>query len=391
GSRYEPSNLAGASHLLEHMMFKGTKKRPSAEALSRVLDAYGADYNAYTGKDHTGYYVKIAGNQFQVGLDLVHDMVFNSEHRAAELAKEKPVVVEEIKMYEDNPRMHVGDLMEQALFSGTTLGRNIAGSQQSVLEMKRSGLLRFRNDYYVPERIVVVLSGKFSQEAERQAEKLFGSIYPSKLPPAGFEPVPGAAPEMLAVNLQNKTTEQIQLALGFRGLPYNHKKLPALRLLSVILGEGMSSRLFVAVRVKNGLAYSVGMQAASYEDTGVVDIEAGLDKSKLDRALLIIRKEIEGIKKQGPTSEELRRAKNHLAGRTLLAMEDCAVRAEWFGSQALFTPSEIQTPEQKLKKIQAVTKAEVQEIAREILDFKRLAVGIVGPFASPREVKKYFN
>jgi predicted Zn-dependent peptidase len=319
-------------------------------------------------------------------------MVINSLHRPAELVKEKPVVVEEIKMYEDNPRMHVSDLMETALFSGTTLGRNIAGTQKSVLEMKRAELLAYRDAYYVPERMVVVLAGNFDKNTEAQAEKLFGAIKIGKHQDKNFVRVSSDNNlEGIKVDLQNKPTEQIQLALGFRGRPYGSDDSPALRLMSVILGEGMSSRLFVAVRVKKGLAYSVGMQTANYEDTGVVDIEAGLDKSKLQQAIEIIRKEIESVKKLGPTSEELKRAKDHIAGRTLLAMEDCAVRSEWFGNQALFTPEKIMTPEERLKKIQAVTKTQVQEMAREILDFKKLAVGIVGPFASGEEVKKYFN
>ena len=385
GSRYEPEKVIGGSHFIEHLMFKGTKRRPKAALISGILDAYGADFNAYTSKDHTAYYVKIVGDKLAVGIDLLYDMLFNSLYEPAEIKREKKVIIEEINMYEDNPRMIVGDLLEHALFRGTTLGRKIAGSRADIEAMKRADLISYRDQYYIPERLIVTLAGNFSAEARTLAEKMFSRLVNRKRQDAAA-PTAVLADNSVRVERQQKPTEQVQINLGWKAYRYGAKELPALRVLAAILGGGMSSRLFLAVRERRGLAYSIHASASSYEDTGVFDISAGLDKSRLGLAAEVIMEELAAIVKRGPKTTELKRAKDFIAGKTLLHLEDCAERAEWYAKQIMFTPKEVLTPETAIKKIRAVTASEVIEIAREVLDPKAMSIGVVGPFASDQEV-----
>ncbi|MBM3204803.1 insulinase family protein [Candidatus Uhrbacteria bacterium] len=223
GSRYEKKEINGASHFLEHLLFKGTKKRPDALMISKELDRYGAEFNAYTGKDSTVYYIKMDAAHTPLAIDMLHDMLFHSLFDTKEMDRERGVIIEEINMYEDNPRMHIEDLLEEAAFPGSTLGWNIAGPREVIKKVPRQAIVDYHHAYYIPSRMTVVVAGKVVPETRSLLEKSFGRVSePKKHLDDAF--VPFAVPEKLSdpFRLQSKPTEQVQLALSFPGYPYDY-------------------------------------------------------------------------------------------------------------------------------------------------------------------------
>lgn len=389
GSRNEPMKVWGGSHFIEHLMFKGTKQRPETVDISKELDRYGAEYNAYTGKDLTGYWVKIATEQIPVAVDLLHDMLFNSKFEAAEMTREKKVIIEEIKMYEENPIMHLEDMLEEAIFDQHTLGRNIAGTARSMTAMKRDDVLAYRDAHYVPENMVIALAGNVPKNALALLEKSFGKV---KARPTVSESVAFAVEgEWIEprVRLEEKPLEQIQVALGFPTFGREHKDTEALKLLASILGGTMSSRLFIEVREKRGLCYNVRSSVDFYQETGVFTVRAGLDAKRLSLAMKVIVNEIKKIAKKGVTPAELKMAKDNVRGGTTLRLEDSSNLAEFFARQELFHGT-VETAEEKLKKFAAVTLPDIQRVAGEILNFHRLSIAAIGPYKTEAELLKHF-
>lgn len=380
GSRYEARSINGASHFIEHLMFKGTKRRPSTQILTSAIDRYGAEYNAYTGKDLTAYFIKIDARQTALAVDLLHDMLFGSLFDAKEIDRERGVIVEEINMYEDNPGLYLEDLLEQALFPKSTLGWNITGPREVVRRITREQLINYRDAYYAPHRLAVVMAGKIMPGARALLQKTFGAVQP-KLTGADYDFSPFCPPGCLEepVVVQNKKTEQVQLGLAFHGLNLKDHDLPAAALLSTILGGSMSSRLFIKIRERRGLCYAIRASHDALEDTGIFSITAGLDKNRLSEAVFAILAELRRAVRSQVTREELRRAKDHLRGRTMLAFENSAVQAEWYGRQWTFL-KELQTPEEKMKLVERVTAGQIQRAAKEILQSEHLAAAVIGPF-----------
>ena len=387
GSRYEQRQINGASHFIEHLMFKGTKKRPSTELLSRTLDRYGAEYNAYTAKDLTAYYIKMDAAQTPLAIDMLHDMLFHSLYDAKEIDRERGVIIEEINMYEDNPRMHLGDLLEEVLFPDSTLGWNIAGPRDVIRAITRDQLIAYRDAHYIPERMTIVVAGKIIPGAFAMIQKTFGRISPSiKHSDVFFEPFVLPKKTSRPPALQNKKTEQVQLAMAFYGLPLDSDQLPAVGLLSTILGGSMSSRLFIELRERRGLCYSISCSHDAMEDVGAFTITAGLDKKRLHEAIPELITQLKKISSAGVSTEELRRAKDHLRGRLMLSFEDSASQAEWYGRQWTFLKN-IETPEQKLRRYERVKAAEVQKMAAMIFRPEKMAVACIGPIASQKQLQ----
>ncbi len=381
GSRNEPNEVWGGSHFIEHLMFKGTERRPNTVDISKPLDRYGAQYNAYTGKDLTGYYVKIDGEQFDLAVDLLHDMVFHSLFDEKEMDRERRVIIEEIKMYEENPIMHLEDMLEQCMFEGNTLGKEIAGTPASMLSMKREDVLKYRDTFYVPSEMVVVIAGKVPEHAEALLEKTFGQVKSDSVPPAFVPFGEYEEREVPRVKIQEKPLEQIQLAFGFPMVGKGHDDVPAINLLANILGGAMSSRLFIEVRERRGLCYSVSASADAYEDIGVFQIRAGLDASRLKEASETILTELQKIQDSGVTDEELEVAKDNVKGGMKLRFENSSNRAEFYGRQELFF-GEVKTLEEYLEKYDAVAKADIQRVAKQILNVKKMSVAAIGPYAN---------
>lgn len=390
GSRYEPDHLWGASHFIEHLMFKGTEKRPSTIEISRTLERYGADFNAYTGKERTGYYVKIQKDHADVAVDLLHDMIFHSLYDNEEMEREKGVIIEEIKMYEENPMIHLGDLMEDGLYRGSRLGKNIAGTAESMRAMKREDVIEFRDRHYKPENMVVIMAGAVPENALQMLNSTFGQIESAETE-IGFENHTWQFNEdgTPHVELQEKDIEQIQLGLAFPGYGKHDSKKYASRLMAGILGGGMSSRLFIEIRERRGLCYSIRAGSDNYTDAGDLSVSAGLDRARLEEATVAIIDELKKIKEHGVTAEELDYIKENIAGRLKLGLEDSSRLAEFYGNQELFFGETI-TPDELVEKYNAVTLQEVHEVAKEMIDFSKLSIGIIGPYKDTEDVLKAF-
>lgn len=390
GSRYESRDINGASHFIEHLMFKGTKRRPDTLTISKELDRYGAEYNAFTSKDLTAYYVKMDAAKTNLAADILHDMIFHSHYDQKELDRERGVIVEEINMYEDNPRMHIEDLLEEVLFPDSTLGWNIAGPRETIRTVPRQKLIDYRDAYYIPERMAVCVAGKIVPGIWNTLEKTFGSVKPpQKRVDHNFEPFHSPAKLKDAVTFQQKNTEQVQLAMAFHALPLGHKDLPAASMLATILGGTMSSRLFIQVRERRGLCYSVNASHQPLEDIGIFGVMSGLDKTRVDEAVKVIWAELKKTTKELVKPEELRRAKDHVRGKLMLAFEDSATQADWYGKQWIFS-GKIETPEERLRKIEKVTPADIRRVAKQIFNPDKMASAVIGPFESKEHVKKLF-
>ena len=378
GSRYEPLELNGVSHFIEHLLFKGTASRPTSQHLSRLLDGIGAEYNAFTGKDHTGYYVKAAAEHLTLALDVLSDMFFNSLFDAKEMDKERGVIAEEINMYSDNPLMLIGDIFEKAIYDGHPLGRKISGPKETIQKVSRANLVRFYKDYYYANQIIVGVAGNFNQNAIKKTVAGYFDNKKIKAQKRTFKKfsVSQTSPR---VNLHFKDTAQVQLALGFPSFKNTDPRVYALSLLAVILGGNMSSRLFTEIREKRGLAYFVKAGSESYEDTGSLIIQAGLELNSVAKAITTILAELKKVTNQGVLAAELARAKEFLKGKFVLQLEDSANLIGWIAEQKLLT-GKIETPEQKLKKIMAVTLADVKKVATAVMDFSKTNLALIGPF-----------
>jgi predicted Zn-dependent peptidase len=391
GSRQESAALSGGSHFIEHMMFKGTKRRPDTTHISRELDSVGAEYNAFTSKDHTGYYIKVSSAHIPLALDILSDMLSNSLFAAEEMEREKGVIIEEIRMYEDNPIMQVEDLFEEALFPGTTLGRNIAGTVESMSAMRRAEVLRYRNFYYRPSKTVIAIAGKFPADILSGVKKTFGAIRePRGAKPKPFRPfkLAGSYDQTPKLKLKHKETEQVQLALGYPAYGYGDKRLPALTLLSVILGGNMSSRLFIQVRERKGLCYYIKAGTSRYAETGSLMVQSGLKKDRLKEGVQAIVAELQSLRQKGITKEELVRAQEFVKGKTVLNLEETSQVADWYARQELFLKKML-TPAQRLKEIEAVTVSAVNAVAFDIMRENRLKLGVIGPFKDDRDLRSF--
>lgn len=385
GSRYEAKAEQGLSHFLEHMLFKGTAKWPTAQALSQELDGIGAEYNAYTSKEYTGYYVKAAARHLPLALEVLADMVWRPKLDGEEMTREKKVICEEIKMYEENPLLHIGDLFEQALYNGSTLGVNIAGSQKSVTALTRSQLTGFWQAHYTPKNMLLVVAGKVDAAARRQMSQMFAGVK-TKATPHTFRKFHPAyrAPQ---VAIQFKETEQTQLALGFPAYGWGDKRLLPLELLAIILGGNMSSRLFLRLREREGLCYSVRASTDAYFGTGSFTVQAGLDRARLPLAIKLTREELAKVRDSAVPAAELNKAKEYIRGKFTLALEDSSSRAEYSAKHYLAEGSR-ETPEQHLKKLSAVTARQVQAVARDVLKSSRATMALIGPFRKAGEWRR---
>lgn len=383
GSRYETPETNGMAHFLEHMFFQGTEKRPEDVDITKALDSLGAEFNAFTGKDHTGYYVKVAHQKLPVAIDVLSDMMMHSKFDATELEKEKGVIVEEINMYEDNPLMRIHDVFETEMFKGNSLGWEIAGSRETVRSMTRENLVAYHKEHYRGDNCVIVVAGHLPDDIDSQVLKAFGPMPGTKIehayPPKFVFPMFKGAFEQPRLSLVHRESEQAQLILGFPAFSSFDKDEAAGHVLATILGGTMSSRLFVAVREKQSLAYSVHASLSTYQDTGYFGVQAGLDKTRLEAAIKVIRQELEQVVTDGVTDEELQRAKDYLTGKISIRLEDTSSLAQWYADQETLTNRSL-TPEEKFALIKAVTKEDIQHVAKHIFDFSKATLAIIGPY-----------
>lgn len=378
GSRHETQKLNGVSHYIEHLMFKGTKKRTNTLILTREIDRLGAEYNAFTSKDHTAYHIKTDCNYIDTAFDILSDMLFNSTFDAREMEREKGVIVEELRMYKDNPLMNIDTVIETVLFGGCPLGRDIGGTEKNVLGFKRAEVLDYKNKYYDPSNMTIVVAGDIKKETKEKIAKYFGRQNCKHRVSRAYQPaIFNSLKHDGRIAVQRKNTTQVQMRLGFPGLAYRSPENPAVAVMNIILGGSMSSRLFIQIRERRGLAYSVYSGAESFADVGYVYIGAGLEAKNINQAIGVIKHEIEKLTEYGVTTRELADAKTSIRGRMTLSMEDSRAQANWYAHQTLFA-DKIKTPEEKLKEIENVSAREVKNLAKKIFKTNQMRVAIIG-------------
>ena len=400
GSRYETKQSNGISHFLEHMAFKGTKKRPSALEISSLIDGIGGEFNAFTGKEATGYYIKSSSNHTDLCLDVLSDMLQNSLFKQEEINKERGVILEEINLYEDTPARKIGDIYERLLYGDTPMGWDIAGEKDVIKSLQRKDFLSYMDSLYSAGNITVVIAGGITnKKAVLLVEKYFGKM--KKFDTLRYDKVLETQKKP-ALNIKKKTTEQVHIALGVRTVPINHKDKYPLEVLSAILGAGMSSRLFHEVREKRGLAYYVRTSSDHYRDAGTLVSTAGVDPKRVDEAVSVILNEYHKISNithsapfgnaQGKSSgqisnKELKKAKEFIKGHLVLEIEDSRAVAGFYGMQEMLEKG-IENPAEFIKKIDKITADEVFGVAKRYLIESTLNLAIIGNFDDGQRFEK---
>jgi predicted Zn-dependent peptidase len=375
GSRYETEEQAGISHFIEHVCFKGTAKRPTSTEIATVIEGVGGMLNAGTDKELTIYWCKVAQPHFGSALDVMSDILLNSKFDPAEIEKERQVIIEEINMSLDSPAQRVSMLIDELMWPGHPLGRDIAGSKESVAAISREMMLDYLAGQYQPANAVLSIAGNIEQQETVEAVSKATAGWSKRQPPARYMPYHGNTGRRVLI--EKRETEQTQLCLALPGLSITHPERFKLDLLNIILGEGMSSRLFIEIRDKLGLAYSIQSYAEHFLDTGAMTISAGVDNKNLAVAVKAIIEELTRLKEKIPEAE-LNKAKELFKGRILLRMEDNRSVSGWMGSQEILT-GEILTVDEVITIIDAITAGELQQIAGELIVGDRLRLAAVGP------------
>ncbi|MFH1380629.1 MAG: pitrilysin family protein [Candidatus Omnitrophota bacterium] len=374
GARYETKKLSGVSHLIEHMLFKGTLSR-TANELKEAIEGVGGTFNAFTGEEETCFLVKLPSKYLELGLNILSDMVLNPKLDNNELEKEKYVICEEIKMYMDHPGHHVFDILSQTMWPNEALGRPIAGYIESVKSFKREDLTRFMKQYYQPANTVIVAAGRFDTKKCLSFAKNTFSMDSAKRFPCELV---GKVEKTKQFEFFHKKTQQSHIAFGFYGFKRSDKRVYALALLHIILGGNMSSRLFDRLREEKALCYEISSGVKKYRETGAFIIHAGIANDKITVATKEVLSELREIKKNLVTSDEICRAKEYATGQLLLALEDTAARMIWLGEKIMLDEGVTSTKE-LLKLLKKVTKEEIRSAANIIFTDKNLNFATIGP------------
>lgn len=394
GSRFETYQNNGISHFLEHMAFKGTQKRPSALSISTLIDGMGGEFNAFTGKETTGYYIKSSANHIDLSMDVLSDMLQNSLFDQTEINKERGVILEEINLYEDTPARKIGDIYERLLYGNTPMGWDIAGEKEVIRSINREDFLLYMASLYSADNITVVVTGGIdTKKAEDLVEKYFGAM--QKFPTKKYEKVVESQ-QKPAILVKHKTTEQVHIALGARTVGTNSEDKYPLYLLAAILGGGMSSRLFSEVREKRGLAYYVRTSSDQYQDVGNLVTTAGVDAKRVEEAIKVIVDEYHKISNlthsassaqiSKITKDELKKAKEFVKGHLVLELEDSRSVASFYASQELLE-EKIENPEEVLAKVDGVTLDQVDRVGEKYFVNTGLNLAVIGKFEDGQKFK----
>ncbi len=385
GSKYEAKDINGISHFLEHMCFKGTKKRLRAIDIFSELDGIGASYNAFTSLECTGYYVKAEPKRFDIALDVVSDIYLNQTLDVEEINKERGVIIEEINMYEDLPMRKVQDMFLELLYGDQPAGWEIAGRKEVVQKLTRDDFLKYKREHYLSQSTIVVVAGQFSEsEAVEKVKQAFSQIKSS--PKSGKERTKEEQ-ENPKTFVQFKETDQAHLVVGVRAFDIFDKRRYALEVLSDILGGGMSSRLFQKIREEMGAAYYVHSSADLYTDHGYLAAACGIDKNKINEVVAAILEEFRKLAGKPVEQGELQRAKDHLVGGMMLSLETSDALANFCGGQEVLTGKTI-TPQELADNISAVTSDDIMSVAQDIFKNDRLNLALIGPFKDKNEFDK---
>lgn len=389
GSRYERKDNNGIAHFFEHMAFKGSAKYKNSFEISSAIEGIGGLFNAFTSKDHTGYWIKATTEHTNTLLDVLSDMILHPLLEVDEIEREKGVIVEEINMYEDMPARKVGDIFEEVIYKGTPLGMDIAGTKETVTAFNRKTFTDYIDELYHPNNAVVVLAGgfglvgnndRYSLQTKKyidMIEKKFGTWKNKKALVA--DEFKGTQNKPI-LHVHYKKTEQVHVCIGFKTFSFTDERKYALQVLAAVLGGGMSSRLFMQVRERRGLCYYISTGRELYKDTGSLVTQAGIrnDKEKIQEAINVILEEHMKVAKGDVTDVEVEKAKELLKGRYLLSLEDSMNIATMYGSKYILE-GEVADPKKTLEKLQKITKKDIIALAKQIFVPSGLTCALIGP------------
>jgi predicted Zn-dependent peptidase len=375
GSRYETPEAGGIAHFAEHMFFKGTEQRPSARQIAGEIDAIGGEFNAFTGKESTAYYVKCAAEHRDVALDVLVDMLRNSRFEAEEIEREKGVIIEEMNMYYDTPRDYIGGVYEQLLWGDQPLGRHLIGTKETIRAATRDTFMGYLDRWYKPSRMVLGVAGRIGDGLLERVNGLLGDLVDAET----GEPEPTAPYLNGRVSVSTKESEQAHISLGVHSVPLDHPDRYAIQLLATALGGGMSSRLFTEVRERRGLAYYVYGLNHSYTDAGTLYSQAGVDIARIDDAVATIANELRKIAAEPLPAGELEKARNFAKGRFVLQLES-PQGLTMFGLRKEVLERRLPDPEEVVRGLDAVTSDDVARVASELISTDRMRLAVIGPF-----------
>ncbi|MES2213740.1 MAG: pitrilysin family protein [Patescibacteria group bacterium] len=388
GSKYETKDKNGISHFLEHMCFKGTKKFPKPSDISIELDKIGSQSNAFTDHEFTGYYAKAHPDHMDTIIDIVSDIYLNSLFDPKEIEKEKGVIVEEINMYEDMPHRIVQEVFTEVMYGDQPAGWGVAGTKETVRGMTREDFLAYHTNHYVAGATTIIVAGNFeSTHALTKIENAFSAISTS---PKGEKNKVIESQVKPEIKIKQKNTDQTHIVLGVRGYDAKNEKNYALKILSTVLGGGMSSRLFQKLREEMGVGYYVRAGVDEYTDHGVLSVSTGVDVKRVDEVVSAILVEMNRFTTELISDEELKRTKDYMIGNMYLGLESSDALAEYYAIQDILM-SDLITPDELAQKVQKVTAEEIQSVAREIMRDDRLNMAIVGNIPDPESLTKIFH
>jgi predicted Zn-dependent peptidase len=376
GSRYETPETNGIAHFAEHMFFKGTEKRPTAREIAGEIDAIGGEFNAFTGKEYTGYYVKCAAEHRDTALDVLVDMLRHSRFDPEEIEREKGVIVEEMNMYYDTPRDYIDGVYDELLYGDSPLGWDIIGKKETVRSATRETFFDYLDSWYRAPRMVAGLAGAIGPDAVARVGELLGDVPDGA---TGSPPTMEIDPSGAPVKVHSKQSDQAHVRLGVHSYPLDHPDRYALNLLATALGGGMSSRLFTEVRERRGLAYYIYGYNQGYTDTGTLYAQGGVDINRIDEAVTTIAGEFQRIADEPLERDELDKARNFAKGRLVLSLED-PKGTILFGLRSEVLEGRVREPDEVLAGFDAVTIEDVQRVAQDVIAGDRLRLAVIGPF-----------
>jgi predicted Zn-dependent peptidase len=375
GSRYETPETNGIAHFSEHMFFKGTERRPTARDISAEIDAVGGEFNAFTGKEYTAYYVRCATEYRDVALDVLVDMLRHAKFDPEEIEREKGVILEEMNMYVDTPRDYISRVYDELLYADEPLGWNILGTKETIQAASRDTFRDYVGHWYTPERIVVGLAGNLGEAPVEKIQELLGDLAQS---PTGTPP-PSDFARNGRVRVHEKVSDQAHLCLGVRGYPIQHPDRYSVEILRTVLGGGMSSRLFTEVRERRGLAYYVFAANQAYTDSGTLYSQAGVDLKRIDEAVTTILEELRKIAAEPVPPDELEKARSYAKGRFVLSLES-PQGTNMFGLRREVLEGQATEPADVLTELDKVTAEDVQRVGQDLMREDAFRLALIGPF-----------
>ena len=385
GSRDEDDQLTGISHFIEHMFFKGTRRR-SSEQIAQEIDRLGGELNAFTARENTTFYIKVLDEHLNIAIDLIGDLFHHSKFDRVEIEREKRVVLEEIKMVEDDPEDLVHELHTQNVWKGNPLSRPILGNTKTVQDIDREKILSYLKHYYHPERIVIAVAGNFSPPLLRKRlNKVFGRSQPH-FPWICHRDVPKINGRFF---VKKKPLKQIHICLGLKGLPLVHRDRYAIYALNALLGGSMSSRLFQEVRERRGLAYSIYSNLLSFQDTGLFTVYAATNRKALDRVIRLILRELNHLRKNGVGQTELKRTLTQMKGNVMLGLESTISRMNRLARDEIYFGRYI-TLKEILGEIDKIKRHQIHRLADDLFEVQNMSLTVVGPSSPPKNIRARF-